>query len=185
MASLENTEGTLNGAVSSHPIFQKDPAEWMQYVYKEVCVTTASTTCFTGRVYSIDPVSQMIMLATFDGQTIVRVQAIMGHAVQDIVVVDNNVEKYRSALDNLFKPVDHVALSPEELKEKQEHLRTWLAKNRIPVQVSGENCELLVISNALTIEPPYGVKDCQSTNEIILGRIQGLIANMPKDAYLW
>ena len=90
-----------------------------------------------------------------------------------------------SVLDNLFKTHADEKLSPEELKEKQSKLKSWLLKNRIPVTVSGENSELLVVADVLTVEPPYESRNCQSTNEIILGRIQGLIASMPKDVHQW
>ena len=172
---------------ADHPIFTTDPAEWMQYVYKEVCVTVESGETFTGRVYTIDPVSQTVVLASMDGQKVTKIRAVLGHTVQNMIVLDDNVEKYREVLDVLFCPVDDKisALSPEELKQKQEKLRLWLLKNRIPVSVSGDNSELLMVSDALTIEPPYGVANCLSTNEIILGRIQGLVTSMPKDAHHW
>ena len=48
-------------------------------------------------------------------------------------------------------------------------------------QVSADNEEVLSISDALYIEPPYSVESCRSTNEIVLGRVQGLIKNMPEN----
>ena len=170
---------------SDHKIFTTDPSEWMQYIYKEVCVVTEAGTSYTGRVYTIDPVSQSIVLVSFDGDTVSRIRAVMGHSVQHVVVVDENTDKYKEALDSLFRTKDHVALSPDELSERKEKLRLWLLKNRIPVSVSGENSDVLMIADALSIQAPYNAESCQSTNEIILGRIQGLITSMPKDAHQW
>ena len=167
-----------------HPIFSSDPAEWMDYLYKEVCVTTDYDTSHTGRVYTIDPVSQSVVLAKFIGDDI-KFEVVMGHCVQSIVVLDEETEKHRTQLDLMFKPKELRTASPEELKMKQNKLKSWLLKNRIPVAVSGTNSELLCISDALTIEPPYNDNNCQSTNEIILGRIQGLIKNMPVDIADW
>lgn len=85
----------------------------------------------------------------------------------------------------MFRPPEVEALSEEELEKRKNVLKSWLLKNRLPVQVAGNNGELLSISDALFIEPPYGVENCRSTNEIILGRIQGLIKNMPSDQEEW
>jgi gem associated protein 6 len=57
-----------------------------------------------------------------------------------------------------------------------------LLKNRLPVEINGE---LLNVAEALVIQPPYGSENCVSTNEIILGKIQGLIKNMPADQDEW
>ena len=109
----------------------------------------------------------------------------MRQFISKFQVLDENVMKHKAEFDALFKPKELLTASPEELKKKQERLKGWLLKNRIPVTVSGENSELLCLSDALTIEPPYTTDSCQSTNQIILGRIQGLIANMPKDIEEW
>ena len=183
MASSQ--EETGEGVVSSHQIFATDPAEWMQYVYKEVCVTTKNGSSYTGRVYTIDPVTRTFILVSFDGQTVTRFRAVLGQNVQNAVILDEDTEKYKETLDGLFRTKDDVALSPEESAQRKEKLRLWLLKNRIPVTVSKENSEILMISDALSIEPPYGVDNCQSTNEIILGRIQGLLSSMPKDVHQW
>lgn len=181
----ESTAAASEEKLQNHPIFCIDPAEWMEYVYKEVCVTTEDGETHTGRVYTIDPVSQTVVLVTLDEMKVVKLKAVMGHCITNKIVLDDNVEKYKDVFDNLFKSHREENLSPEELKQKQDKLKSWLLKNRIPVSVSGDNSELLMISDALTIEPPYEAENCQSTNEIILGRIQGLISSMPKDIHQW
>ena len=181
----ESQENGEEKFVAGDAIFTTDPSEWMQYVYKEVCVTTKTGALYTGRVYTVDPVSQAIVLANFDGQTLIQYVAVMGHAIESIAIMDDNIEKYKDTLDCLFRSKDDVLLGPEELDQKKEKLRLWLLKNRIPVVISGENSEILMVSDVLSIEPPYGIDDCQSTNEIVLGRIQGLVTSMPKDAHQW
>ena len=85
----------------------------------------------------------------------------------------------------MFRPEETASLTEEELEKRKKRLNLWLIKNRLPVQLIGNNKEILSISDALFIEPPYGADNCRSTNEIILGRIQGLIKNMPLDHEDW
>ena len=64
----EECESTAPSSLSTddlHPIFTKDPVEWMDFVHKEVCITTSVDTTHTGWVYTIDPVSQSIVLVRF------------------------------------------------------------------------------------------------------------------------
>ena len=51
--------------------------------------------------------------------------------------------------------------------------------------MGGTKGELLTLADALVIHPPYGEDNCFSTNEIILGKIQGLIKNMPAGQEQW
>lgn len=97
---------------------------------------------------------------------------IMGHAVKSLVISSADV-----CIDpkEVFSPVS-VNISKEEVAQRKEKLRNWLCKNRIPVEEDGE---LLRLRDALQIHPPYGKDQCLSGNEIILGRVQDLIATMP------
>ena len=172
----------ING--DQHPIFKRDPEEWMQYVYKQVSVLKADGSEAIGWVYTVDPVSESFVLVTFlDDKT--QMEMIMGPSVQRVSVLDENQETYKRKLDGLFRAPEVASLTEEELEQRKNRLKMWLSKNRLPVQVSGNNGEILSISDALFIEPPYGADNCRSTNEIILGRIQGLIKNMPADQEDW
>lgn len=168
----------------THPIFEKDPGEWIQHVYKEVCVTTEDGNQHTGWVYTIDPVSDAVVLVKFNDHDL-GLKVVMGHSVQSIVVVGDNTELHKAELDQLFKPKQVFSISPEEVKQRQERLLSWLHKNRIPIKVTKEDPEVLNLSDALYIDPPYGAENCRSTNQIILGKIQGLIKNIPKDIEDW
>ncbi|KAK3091756.1 hypothetical protein FSP39_022404 [Pinctada imbricata] len=172
----------ING--DQHPIFKCDPEEWMQYVYKQVRVSKDDGTEATGWVYTIDPVTQSFVLVSFlDDKS--QMEMVMGPSVQRVTVLDENCETYKKKLDSLFRNEEVASLSEEELEARKNKLKLWLCKNRLPVQVSGNNGEMLSVSDALFIEPPYGPDNCRSTNEIILGRIQGLIKNMPVDQEEW
>ena len=168
-----------------HVIFKTDPIEWLQYVHKEVFVSTFRGTSHRGWVYTIDPVSQTIALVQFPGRNEIELEMVMGHAVTSIMVMDDNTEKHKKTLEKLFQAAEAKSISPEELKNRRAMVKSWLLKNRIPVSLTGENNDVLCISDALFIEPPYGAQNCRSTNEIILGRVQGLIKNMPPDVKDW
>lgn len=175
-------EGEINGSV--HPIFTRDPEDFMQYLNKQVSVLKEDGKEVTGWVYTIDPVSESFVLLSFtDDKT--QLDIVMGPSVRQVSVLDENSETYKKRIEAMFRPPEVETLSEDELEKRKNVLKSWLLKNRLPVQVAGNNGELLSISDALFIEPPYGVENCRSTNEIILGRIQGLIKNMPSDQEEW
>ncbi|XP_013393419.1 gem-associated protein 6-like [Lingula anatina] len=165
-----------------HPIFSRDPAEFVNFVNKEVCVTLEDESQHIGWVYTIDPVTENIILVNFiNGEE--KLELLMGHAVKDIVILNSNKETHKAELDRMFKLQVVTQLTPEEMKQRQEKLRCWLMKHRIPVQTTDNEC--LSVSDALVIEPPYTAESCRSTNEIVLGRVQGLIKNMPDQVDDW
>lgn len=184
-----NISDEVSKANYEHPIFTSDPEQFMQWLYKEICVTMEDGSTLTGRCYTVDPVSQSIVLVKIDqcDNSVDKVKVVMGHCIENVTVLDENIGKYKAILDSLFRGAcdDGKTLSPEELESRKESLKLWLLKNRLPVSVSGEDSEILSIAEAVFIEPPYGANQCRSTNEIILGKVQGLIKSMPKDHRDW
>ena len=179
---------TFENMTSCHPVFTRDPSEFTSHLHKEVCVTADDGTTHKGWVYTVDPVSQSVVLVQFatpKGTDTAaphpsQLEVIMGHAVVNITTVNEMTDIHKKELDGLFRPKLMDKLSVEELGQRKEKVRSWLAMNRMPVTVSGDHGEVLNISDAVFIEPPYEAENCRSTNEIILGRIQGLIKNIPK-----
>lgn len=104
-----------------------------------------------------------------------QISAILGHAVQDVEVLTEADEVMKEKLAHLFVPEESQTYSKEELEKKKNSLKTWLEKNHIPVKEQGESQTTLCVAGMLTIDPPYRPEDCNSSNEIILSRIQGLI----------
>lgn len=154
-----------------HPIFTKDPEEWVQYLHKEVYVGTTDGCWHHGWVYTIDPVSESLVLIQ-DGQ----VEVVMGHAVQSMALTGQATEQFKLEAEKLF-PLPAVALLDSgELERRRQEVVSWLETNRLPVEVKDD---IICVCGALEIEPPYTEQSCFSTNEIILGRIQGLLSNLP------
>jgi len=164
-----------------HPIFTRDPSDWKNLVYQIVEVTTEDGQSHIGAVYTVDPVSETVVLVTENNEGDLQLNVVMGHAVQSTEVRGECEAGLREKMEKLFKPAALLQLSKDELGKRKTQLRSWLLKNRIPIEVCADNEEVLSISDVLFIEPPYSVTNCRSTNEIVLGRVQGLIKNMPNE----
>merc|ERR1712025_243048 len=175
MGKMSDEEGTL------HPIFTRDPNEWKNLVCQVVEVTTEDGETHIGTVYTVDPVSETVVLVKENNDGGLQLNVLMGHAVQSTEVLGECEASLREKIEKLFRSADVVNLTKDELVKRRTQLYNWLIKNRIPIEVSADNEEVLSISDALYIEPPYSVESCRSTNEIVLGRVQGLIKNMPEN----
>lgn len=134
-----------------------------------------------GLVYTVDPVSDTFVLVNFIGDKM-KLEIVLHHAISSITVLNEDIDANKQKLDNLFRPGGQESLTDEDVKRRQNIVKLWLLKNRLPVEVNGE---LLSVAEALVIQPPYEPENCISTNGIILGKIQGLIKNMPTDQDQW
>lgn len=179
----DSTNGDLH-TLKKHPIFHKDSDQWMQYLNKEVLVVTEDGTEWSGWVYTVDPVSENMVLFIFQ-EDCTKMEVVMGHAIRNVTILNSETKTHEAKFQRLFRTKEVESLSEEEMEKRRNTLKSWLVKNLLPVSTTGDNGEILSISDALFIEPPYGPENCRSTNEIILGRIQGLIKNMPADHENW
>ncbi|KAG8123112.1 hypothetical protein E2320_018513 [Naja naja] len=154
---------------------RKTPLEWQAFVDKEVKVLAAEKHQYKGWVLTVDPVSANILLANPLENGRVSVLVVLGHAVQDIEIVTEGDEEIKEKLAHLFMAGKSQTYNQEELDRKKNSLKSWLEKNHIPVKEQGESQPVLCVAGVLTIDPPYGPENCNSSNEIILCRVQGLI----------
>ncbi|XP_067127681.1 gem-associated protein 6-like [Centruroides vittatus] len=158
-----------------HPVFKNDPIKLFSYVNKEVEVKVNGGKVFRGWVKTIDPVSESVVLVNFLERKPVMIQIIMGHTIEFINIVCTE-EHYHSQLESLFQQEEELC-SKEDVNDRKNRLKLWLIKNRLPVK---EIDDTLEVAECMKILPPYGTNQCFCTNEIILGKIQGLITSMPK-----
>ena len=79
----------------SHVIFKKDPEDWLQYVYKQVTVFTEDSAEHTGWVFTIDPVSESVVLAQFNAEGNTGFEIIRGSSVTNTIVINNNTDIYK------------------------------------------------------------------------------------------
>jgi len=172
-----------------HEIFKRDPAELMHYVHKCVVIRTSDGAMHRGHVYTIDPVSFTFVLLMYENEVTAaddcsakpqRAELVLGHAIQSIDILDDDGIDHSAHMDLLFKPTSNMTLTEEELHRRRERLRSWLAENRFPVEVRESQPDVVSVGgDILLVQPPYYPENCLGTNEIILSRIQSLIARMP------
>ncbi|KAI1896935.1 hypothetical protein AGOR_G00100010 [Albula goreensis] len=155
---------------------QKNPLEWNKYINKEVKVTADEKQQYQGWVFTVDPVSASVVLVNFQNTGKISVAVVMGHAVEGVEVLQEGDDTMAGRLSAVFMPEGWQVLSKEELERKKGCLRAWLEKNLIPVTEEGET---LRVAGVLTVNPPYDPKDCSSSNEIILSRVQSLVESNP------
>ena len=162
-----------------HPIFTKDPSELIKYVYKEVRVDCSDGTCYEGWVYTIDPVSESIVLASFDSSNI-EIDIVLHHAIEKIVITKDDDECHRDLLDQLFllNGNDNFIDLTQDNSAQRDKVMDWLLKHRLPVEISKDDSSILSLSDVLYIKPPYTKDCCISTNEIVLDRVQNLLKQM-------
>ncbi|NXP29522.1 GEMI6 protein, partial [Scytalopus superciliaris] len=154
---------------------RKSPLDWQTYVNKLVKVVAIEKHECEGWVLTVDPVSASIVLAAFLDNEDVSISIVMGHAVQEVEILQEGDSEMEQRLSRLFAPEESQAYSPEELEKRKNDLKSWLERNHIPVGEQGESGRTLCVAGALMIDPPYGPEQCSSSNEIILARVQALV----------
>lgn len=147
------------------------PLQWLGYVHKHVKVKLGKDEEHRGWLVTVDPVSASLVLVNFT-QRGASVRVVMGHAVDEVEVLQEADQETTELLRTYFLPLRTPKLDPEDLKRRRRCVRKWLEKNRLPVEEDGNE---LRVAGVLTITAPYGPEDCCSSNQIILDRIQRLI----------
>ncbi|XP_070779700.1 gem-associated protein 6 [Enoplosus armatus] len=154
------------------------PLQWIRYVNKQVKVKAGKDEEHRGWLLTVDPVSASLVLVNFreeEGGS--SVQVVMGHAVEEVEVLQDADEETTERLQTSFLPPRTCKLELEELRRRRGSIQRWLEKNRVPVEEEGDK---LRVAGVLTITAPYGPEDCCSSNQIILDRIQKLIRTVPE-----
>ena len=208
----ENESSSSN--LPLHPVFTKDPSEWMALIHKEVQVMDVKGKTHRGFVYTIDPVSEIIALITFieqkkccfEAQTLKtqkqfsftndknellqcsELKLITGPSIKDISVIPEDEQSLSSAsceevMDTLFRPSlqSTYNLSNQQLSTRKTKLIDWLRKHHLPLEILDDG--RLCIGGTLYINEPYTSESCICNNEIVLGRVQGIMKNMPVDIH--
>lgn len=178
-----------NDSASLHPIFTRDPSDWMKLIGCQIQACTEDGHQHVGHVYTVDPVSQSIVLVSFgdnapETSCNISLKLLVGSSVTDVKIVSEAAEAVNQRFHRLFRPAVAETLSDEQMNVRKLRLKSWLEKNRLPVSLGGDSGQLLLVADAITVQPPYTEDSCLSTNEIVLSRIQGLIKNMPSDESL-
>lgn len=166
MAKNSDDDGRL------HNVFINNPVELKSFVNKYVEVETIKGRKYCGTVYTIDPVSESIVLINkANGKW--SVDVVMGVHKCKISKCFDDVQS-EPIPENIFTNFQEQP-SEKDITKRQKRLKEWLHKNRVPVIEEGVNLKL---GDNLVIIPPYGKNQCLCSNEIVLDKIQKLIDGM-------
>lgn len=112
------------------------------------------------------------------------VEVIPGCAIQNVVIIEEPTPTLKdpTTIDKLFISTSNcMNFDPNFLPRRKLQVTQWFQKNFIPIQQCKDDPDSLIIMNSLKIMSPYGVDDCYTDNEVVLGKIQGLLKAMPPD----
>lgn len=152
----------------SHKIYKNDPLLFKSYVGKKVNILTEDNSTISGIVYTVDPVSESVVLLQGCEQDSLKI--VFGHAIKSIEICSSEPCRLPELFTNT--PTNILQTTVEERKSAVIKL---LQENRFPVKVQND---ILTIENVLSIKPPYEPADCICTNSIILQRIQNLLSRI-------
>nr|CAD7437870.1 unnamed protein product [Timema bartmani] len=155
-----------------YPLAKPTALNLKNFVQKYVKLVTEDGSKHFGTVYTIDPVSTSVILVQRDSDKM-RLLLFPEHNIHSLDICTKNSP---AQLQQLFAP-STTAWNEETAQIQLCKLKDWLKANRIPIEEDGN---ILKLQDVLEIHPPYKVENCVSSNEVVLGRIQGLITSMPE-----
>lgn len=167
--TLSDMSATKEELRFSHNVFKNDPLLYKSYVGNEVNVTTETGEICSGIVYTVDPVSESVVLIQLGEK--MRLKLILGHAIKNVEVT----KKCDLELPELFMNLQLKKMSRSTIEERKRTVKELFAKNRLQVK---ENKDVLTVENVATINPPYEPENCMSSNSIVLARIQALLSQI-------
>lgn len=126
-----------------------------------------------GYLVSVDPATLTIVLYDDIKESL---SMILHHGVKSIQKCDQPKKciEFKELCSNFFGKNEKAAktFTTEELEERRERVLDLLRSNNVPVE---DQDDLLIAAYSVSITPPYTDLDCQSTNAVVLNRIQNMI----------
>ncbi|XP_034936567.1 gem-associated protein 6-like [Chelonus insularis] len=150
-----------------HRVFKNDPLLFKSYLNKFVTVTTNNLNVYNGFVYTVDPVSESIVLFESCGDNEFKAKIIMGHCIKIIEITSEQTLN----LPTINLP--NKKMTEAQLAVKREAIKKKLTENCLPVIDEGDG--IIEIKGMVFIEPPYELENCFCDNPIILNRINNIL----------
>ena len=152
-----------------------DSLELLNLVGKQVNFTLLDKSAVSGRVYTVDPETHNFVLMDQTTTTLLPFSNIAHLALlsseeprdvnlPDLPTID--FEHFPHTLQQ-FRETDCESL--------KETLLAHLERLRVPVVVGEKE---ILIAGVVVCRPPYNRDSCSSTNDIVLGRIQGILKTL-------
>ncbi|CAF0923133.1 unnamed protein product [Didymodactylos carnosus] len=169
-----------------HEIYSFDVERYYELLNLLVEINCIGGRQYRGRLYTVDPVTQCLVLFEIDdNNNSAHVHIIMHPDIIELIIIDDT--PISSAIYDLYLKskktnaiTDQVTslntINADAISERLNKVRTYLTSKRIPFQEKTENQLIsLVIHNVVNILPPYTSESVIGTNEIVLSRIKNII----------
>jgi len=152
---------------------------------KYLCVMMVDGSSVNGECFTIDPVTGSYVLISEEEKNVFVVKIIHKHAIKSVCQENppEGLDKERflcykqGLMSKLYGKTDNI--NGQVLSKRKEILLEWLKKNQLPVSVTDSD-SLSVVNGIATIEPPYTVDCCRSSNTIVLDKIMKMIKSCPE-----
>ena len=103
----------------------------------------------------------------------------MNDEIRNLIELNDDQANVMSDFDCLFQN-DSCVNESLNLQIQRDRLIDWLVKNHLPVRLDSMT-GVINILDSVFICSPYGVEQCESTNEIILERVRQLVLKINKN----
>ncbi|XP_026272693.1 gem-associated protein 6-like [Frankliniella occidentalis] len=170
----EDRSASPENAANKSKVYVNDPLHFKSFVNRYVEVKTNLGASLKGYVYTIDPVSESVILLRRQDDRI-SMDIIVGHSVSTIAHLPSDDASCDSIPDELLF-VTEEQISDDESERRRVQLKAWLCANHIPVVEDGN---MLVMEDVIVIDSPYGLKQCFVSNDVIMERVHNLLKQMP------
>ncbi|XP_063982105.1 gem-associated protein 6-like [Diachasmimorpha longicaudata] len=154
----------------SHRIYKNNPLQYKNYVDKRVKITGKDSSVHEGIVYTVDPVSESVILMNSNKSGDYHAEVVIGDSIKSIEILQDSEEQ----LPELFLS-KKCEISVPEIQKRKEELMKLLVESRMPVVDEGD---VLMIPGVVSIEAPYNPENCVCVNPVIMTRIQGILSQM-------
>ena len=154
--------------------------EMLNLVGKQLEVHLCDKSSLTGRIYTIDPETQNLLICNDTGIILVPSSNISSYTVVNTNNVcddsckTDDISAILEKIDDTFFPELSNKISVEHSEKRKQRLVIYLEKHRVPIEYNIDT-DHVVIAGVVTCRPPYDLDSCFSTNDTVLGRIQNLM----------
>ncbi|CAF1320769.1 unnamed protein product [Adineta steineri] len=157
-----------------HEVFDFDVDTYATLINVRVQIECSDQRNYSGRVYTVDPLTQSIVLIDDISN---RVHIVLRPDIIQLKILDRNtsLQTYKDP----FQSSNVISNEPDDSSsDRLEKIRTFLSSKRIPFKEKLEenNSITLLIQNGIVqINAPYTNETISGTNEIVLSRIKLLL----------
>ncbi|KAL0116978.1 hypothetical protein PUN28_010091 [Cardiocondyla obscurior] len=125
---------------------------------------------YCGTAYTVDPVSESIVILQSKTPTQYRLKIIFNHAVKNVEVTS----EAKMPMPELFSS-SPAKLPQVTITKRKNIIMQLLLDNQFPVK---EENDVLFIEDVVFIKPPYYLENCICTNSIVFNKLQSILKHV-------